>query len=229
MKAYRVFLYQLHPPGHLQGPFLTRAPSLAGDSVQRERAVGGGSTEVQLWPGSPPGGSTGAAAAGRRGPPPGSLRGRQGRRHPKTGKRGAGSLEGPARRLRRPQGTAGGHGRQVPLLQHGARPHAVDGGCHPADRSPGEAPVTLPASLTRTLPQSFLSRGGRERAWGRVGHRCFTLHTVVREGGVQCHQEPCGALPGPPLPCPQGPRSPRPSYPRLWASCLTAAMDLGSD
>lgn len=35
-----MFLYQLHLPGHLQGPFLTRAPvTVKGDSIQREWVV----------------------------------------------------------------------------------------------------------------------------------------------------------------------------------------------
>ena len=62
----------------------------------------------------------------------------------------------------------------------------MDGGCHPADRSPGEATVTLPASRLGPAPEL------RGQSWGGEGfggrRRCSTclLHTVVRERGAQC-------------------------------------------
>lgn len=85
--------------------------------------------------------AAGAAAAGGCSAPPGCLRRGQGWWHPEEGKRGPGGMEGTAGCLRGPQGEAGGHRRQIPLLQHGSGPHALDGGCYPADRSPGKAKV----------------------------------------------------------------------------------------
>lgn len=46
---------------------------------------------------------------------------------------GPGSLEEPAGCGGGSEGEAGGHRRQVPLLQHGARLDAVDGGRHSPD------------------------------------------------------------------------------------------------
>jgi len=60
---------------------------------------------------------------------------------PPSGPRG---LEAPDGGGGGPPGEAGRDRRQVPLRQHGARPDAVDGGRHPPDRGPGEAPVRSP-------------------------------------------------------------------------------------
>lgn len=85
--------------------------------------------------------SAGEAAAGGRSPSPVGVRRRQSGRHPAQGERGLGGLEEPAGRLQRTTGPPAGHRGQVPLLQPGEGPHAVDGGRDPAHRGPGEPQV----------------------------------------------------------------------------------------
>lgn len=88
-----------------------------------------------------------------------SVRGKQSGEHPGHGEGGGGSLEGPAGRLRRPQGAAGGHGREVPLLHHGARADGLDGEHHPADRDSGETQVSRLRTGIFSLIRTFNVNG----------------------------------------------------------------------
>lgn len=85
--------------------------------------------------------SAGKAATGGCGPPSVCVRRRQSGRHPAEGERSPGGLEEPAGRLQRTPGPPAGHWGQVPLLQPGQGPDAVDGGRDPAHRGPGEPQV----------------------------------------------------------------------------------------
>ena len=83
----------------------------------------------------------GPAVSGDGGSPADRLRRGEGGRHPGAGAGGGTGAAGAAGGVQRAPGSAGGHGRQAPLLRHGAGPALLDGEHRPADRDAGETQV----------------------------------------------------------------------------------------
>lgn len=88
---------------------------------------------------------TGTAVPGCGRPPADSVRWGEGRHHPEQRAGSVCRVAGAARCLCWAPHPAGGHGRQIPLLQHGPRSPLLDGEHRPADRDPGEAQVRAAA------------------------------------------------------------------------------------